>query len=99
MSGRMAHGVLISRDRAIASEAALQEMKLMSFSFGSPAIGLVKWQPRPSRKFVAIIVWTNYTRTQNQASEHRTSRGFQGLLPFEAEVKLFVNGWWQNQQQ
>ena len=30
-------------------EAALQEMKLMSFSFGSPAIGLVKWQPRPSR--------------------------------------------------
>lgn len=68
-------------------------MKLISFSCGSPAIGLAKWQTRPSQKFVAIIVWTKYTRTQHQASERRTSLGFQGLLPFEAEVKLFMDDW------
>jgi hypothetical protein len=83
----------------VASEAALLEMKPINLTLRSPAIGLAKWSPRPSQKFVAIIDSTKYIRTRHQASERRTSLGFQDLLPIQAEAKLFVNGGWQNQQQ
>jgi hypothetical protein len=87
------HGVLISRDRNVASEAALLEMKLINLTLRSSAIGLAKWSPRPSQKFVAITDFTKYIRTQHQASERRTPLELQDLLPFAAEVKFLVNGW------